>query len=213
MSLLKREVIPIWRASLQRVLSMVEQTRAATPRFYLKLWFFFFALNVACYWFGILLIFPDSLFGPHQAETLFVQLPVGLLGGAFDFLSFFVTLFVVRHALATKRAASYLGHLSIDAVIAIIATFWVLFVFSFSGWLFNLITELPETLGARNAAYRYRMEQALSDPFGSWRNITFGLIMGASAMLPTLIHLGNSLRALFLAMRPAEVDAVTTSSD
>jgi hypothetical protein len=153
------------------------------------------------------------LFGHDALQTLFVQLPVGLLGGAFDFLSFFVTLFVVRHALATKRAATYLGDLSVDAVIAVVATFWVLFVFSFSGWLFNLVAEIPESLAARNAQYQYRMEQALINPLGSWRNITFGLIMGASAMLPTLIHLGNSLRALFLATRPARADAASTSSE
>ncbi len=213
MSLLKREVIPIWRASLQRIFELVVRKRAETRFFYLKLFLFFVALNVACYWVGILLIFPGSLFGHDALQTLFVQLPVGLLGGAFDFLSFFVTLFVVRHALATKRAATYLGDLSVDAVIAVVATFWVLFVFSFSGWLFNLVAEIPESLAARNAQYQYRMEQALINPLGSWRNITFGLIMGASAMLPTLIHLGNSLRALFLATRPARADAASTSSE
>ena len=210
MTLLKREVIPIWKASLRRVFDLVERVRAETPRFYLKLWFFFVALNVGCYWVGILLFFPGSLFGPDGTQTIFVQLPVGLLGGAFDFLSFFVTLYFVRHALATTRSTSYVANLSVDAVIAIVATFWVLFVFSFSGWIFNLLAQIPEGLAARNAQYQHRMERALSDPLGSWRNIAFGLIMGASAMLPTLVHLASSLRSLLLAFRPVPVDGVSS---
>ena len=78
MVLLKREVIPIWKASLQRILDAVDRVRLETPRFYLKLWMFFVALNIACYWLGIFLVFPRSLFGPDGAQTIFVQLPVGL---------------------------------------------------------------------------------------------------------------------------------------
>lgn len=211
MVLLKREVIPIWKASLQRILDAVDRVRLETPRFYLKLWMFFVALNIACYWLGIFLVFPRSLFGPDGAQTIFVQLPVGLLGGAFDFFSFFVTLFVVRRALAATRATSYLGHLSVDAVIAVIATFWVLFVFSISGWLFSLLVSAPESLLARGVQYQLRLELALRDPLASWRNISFGLIMGASAMLPTLVHLANSLRSLVVAVRPARADSVTKS--
>ena len=79
-----------------------------------------------------------------------------------------------------------------------LATFWVLFVFMVSGWIVNLVLAIPETFEARTVLYQGRLWSVFNDPFSAdnLRNIYFGVIMGASALLPTLFHLflaGKSL--------------------
>ena len=94
--------------------------------------------------------YPELAFG---AETRFhyflVQFPVGALGVLFDSLSFFATIYIVRRAVASSTTFSYLGHLSIDLVVAAAATCWVLFVFSFSGWI---IGNYEKSMAAQKAA-------------------------------------------------------------
>ncbi|MFL2927152.1 MAG: hypothetical protein ACJZ72_01000 [Opitutales bacterium] len=73
--------------------------------------------------------------------------------------------------------------------IAILATLWVLFVFSFGGWLISLWESAPEQLAERGNKYTSRAVQAIQDPTGreNAKNIYFGLIMGnfrRSAHLP-----------------------------
>ena len=61
-----------------------------------------------------------------------------------------------------------------------------------------MILAVPETFEARTVLYQGRVWSAWRDPSGAdnLRNIYFGVIMGASALLPTLFHLflaGKSL--------------------
>ncbi len=88
---------------------------------------------------------------------------------------------------------------------AVLATFWVLFVFSASGWMISLMGSQPESLVARNSAYQDSLFQALQDPTGreELRNIYFGALMGLSAALPTLTHVYCSLRAAVSSIRGA----------
>ena len=73
--------------------------------------------------------------GDELVHYIKVRVPVALLGALFDSLSLHIALLVVRQALLSQSNLSYLSHLSIDVLIAIAATFWVLFVFSVSGWI------------------------------------------------------------------------------
>jgi hypothetical protein len=133
--------------------------------------------------------FPSLLHGNAVYHYFKLQFPVGLLGALFDSLSFFVTVFIIRRALRSQSSAEYVAHLSLDLVIAILATFWVLFVFSFSGWLVSLAEAKPELLADRNRQYENMLSEAIINPAGNLRNIYFGLIMGVSASLPTCLHL------------------------
>ena len=82
-------------------------------------------------------------------------------------------------------------------MIAVLATFWVLFVFSFSGWLIHILdtSHYARPLAARNAAYESMLVDAVRNPTDNIRNIYFGLIMGVSAMLPTCAHMGMFVKA------------------
>lgn len=127
----------------------------------------------------------------HEKTHYFlVQFPVGILGAVFDTLSFFVTIFIAKKALNTTSTKSYLAHLSVDLIIAIIATWWVLLVFSISGWLVSIVQQTPESFAERSYVYEQRFMQAIKDPtdIHNLKNIYFGVIMGISAMLPTFTH-------------------------
>ena len=80
-----------------------------------------------------------------------------------------------------------------------LATLWVLFVFTFGGWIISLWENAPEELTQRGTKYTNRAVQALQDPTGreNAKNIYFGLIMGVSAALPTCLHLGLFLLSVF----------------
>ena len=128
----------------------------------------------------------------HEASHYIkLQIPVGLLGALFDSLSFFITIWIIKRALASTKTSEYVFHLSLDLVIAVLATLWVLFVFSFGGWLISLWESAPEQLAEKGNKYTARAVQALKDPTGreNAKNIYFGLIMGLSAALPTCLHL------------------------
>ena len=185
------EVIATWRDSLHQVLDLYERKRGSLLVFFPLLFLFFVLLNVACYWWAIYTAFPHYMQTHEASHYLKLQIPVGFLGALFDSLSFFVTLWIIRRALASVRTAEYVMHLSLDLVVGVLATLWVLFVFSFGGWLISLWENVPEELLERGNKYTNRAVQAIQDPTGreNAKNIYFGLIMGVSAALPTCLHL------------------------
>ncbi len=116
---------------------------------------------------------------------------------------FFVTIFIIRHAIHAERDVQYITHLSLDLVIAILATFWVVFVFSFSGWIVQFwepIQHVHQDLVNRNEEYTEMLVDALERPTDNKRNIYFGLIMGVSAILPTCCHISMFLMSLYRTM-------------
>jgi hypothetical protein len=184
-------MFPFWRKSLQHFLAWFTDKRAATRYFYPKLFLFFVALNLACYWWALLTTYPQHLTSYKGEEYVLMGFPVSVMGALFDSLSLFVTLIIVRRALLSTNNMRYIGYLSIDLLIAVLATFWVLFAFIASGWIVGLILERPETFTSRTVMYEGRVWSVFLNPFApeNIRNVYFGVIMGASALLPTLCHL------------------------
>jgi hypothetical protein len=185
----QQTIIAIWKQSLGWLLAYYDAKRGRLRQFLPKLFIFFVILNIACYWWAMLTAYPDE-FLQERVHYFLVQFPVGLLGALFDTLSFFVTIFIAKRALKTTSTKSYLAHLSVDLIIAIIATWWVLFVFSVSGWLVSLVQQHPESLAQRSYVYEQRLIDAIKEPTAieNLKNIYFGVIMGISAMLPTFTH-------------------------
>ena len=193
-------IITIWKDSLNRLIVFYEAKRGSIFVFYPLLFLLFVLVNIGCYWWAMFTAFPELTHGSAGSHYFKIQFPVGFLGALFDSLSFFVTIFIIRHAVRTEKGIQYVAHLSLDLVIAILATFWVLFVFSFSGWLINLevnplIDAKLEVLAKRNAEYQELLIDAIARPTDNLRNIYFGLIMGVSAMIPTCIHIYMFLRS------------------
>ena len=241
-------LIHAWRDKLSAVIDVYEGVRRGTPSFFPKLYAAFVVLNVACYWAAITTAFPDRAFGADWSRYALIQIPVGVLGAAFDLLSLVVTVYIIRRAVAARRKLVYLGHIGVDLVIALLATAWVLIVFSVSTWLADSlaptlaptpppsraatgglapavephaaahgvapVAEAPpppmalgrgEFLTRRSGDYRKRFVDAVSDPFSpeNLKNIYFGVVMGASAMLPSWVHLYTGLISLLgLLFRP-----------
>lgn len=192
-------LIDKWKSSLGEVLEFYNANRPDLKVFYPRLFLFFVLVNVFCYWWATVTAFPQTISSWRGFFYYFkIQFPVGVLGALFDSLSFFITIFIINQALKTKSNLKFYAHLSLDLVIAIAATFWVLFVFSFSSWLIRLTENNPELsaeLIERQQVYRERMEDAVQNPTRNLRNIYFGIIMGVSAMLPTVFHIYMSLRS------------------
>ena len=184
-------IISIWRDALHQVLDIYERKRGSIKIFFPLLFLFFIVLNIACYWWAIYTAFPYYMQTPEASHYIKLQIPVGFLGALFDSLSFFITIWIIRRALASSKTVEYIFHLSLDLLIAVLATLWVLFVFSFGGWLISLWEQAPEELSQRSTKYTYRAVQAIQDPTGkeNVKNIYFGFIMGVSAALPTCLHL------------------------
>ena len=184
-------IVAIWRDSLHTILDIYERRRGPLRIFFPLLFLFFVFLNIGCYWWGIFTAFPQYMLTHEANHYVMLQFPVGILGALFDSLSFFVTIWIIRRALAAKKTSEYVMHLSLDLIIAVIATFWVLFVFASGGWFISLFETVPEELTVRREKYTTRAVQALQDPTGreNAKNIYFGIIMGVSAALPTCLHL------------------------
>ena len=207
-------VFRLWRQALQRLLQAYEDRggSALYPRLYL----FFAALNVICYWLAMFTAFPDYLQGREGLHYFKIQFPVGFLGALFDSLSFFVTVFIIRRALRSRSSLVYVSHLSVDLIIAVLATFWVLFVFIISGWLIHLLTPGPplfgtEALDVRQNRYTDMLIHAMLNPFEHARNIYFGLIMGISASLPTALHVFLFVYAVVKSLRGDPIPARNTA--
>ena len=184
------EVISIWRDSLHTILDLYERKRGRLLLFLPCLFLFFILLNITCYWWAIYTAFPFYMQTHEASHYVKLQVPVGFFGALFDSLSFFVTIWIIKRALAAQKTSEYVIHLSLDLFIAILATLWVLLVFTFSGWLISLWENAPEQLADRGVKYTSRAVQAIKDPAGreNIKNIYFGLIMGVSAALPTCFH-------------------------
>ena len=203
------QIISFWREDLGKVIVFYESKRFQGDYFFLYLFSFFIFLNIACYWFAMLTAFPSLVFGKTFSYYFKIQFPVGVLGALFDSLSFFVTIFIVRRALLTVNTKIYIAHLSIDLVIAVLATFWVILVFIVSGWAVSFIDTLGQSaeliqtydhetnINKRTDKYVNTVNEALKNPSKNIQNIYFGLIMGISAMLPTMFHFMMFLKSSF----------------
>ena len=203
------QIISFWREDLGKVIVFYESKRSQGDYFFLYLFSFFIFLNIACYWFAMLTAFPSLVFGKTFSYYFKIQFPVGVLGALFDSLSFFVTIFIVRRALLTINTKIYIAHLSIDLVIAVLATFWVILVFIVSGWAVSFIDTLGQSaeliqtydhetnINKRTDKYVNTVNEALKNPSKNIQNIYFGLIMGISAMLPTMFHFMMFLKSSF----------------
>ncbi|MEO0538295.1 MAG: hypothetical protein AAF215_31090 [Cyanobacteria bacterium P01_A01_bin.123] len=189
--------IVVWKRSLQGVLNYYDSKRGRLISFFPKLFAFFIVVNIACYWMALLTAYPQNVFGEKWIEYYLMQFPVGVMGALFDSLSFFITIYIARRAIHTTSTLKYVAHLSVDLIIAFLATWWVLFVFTVSGWFVDLVLSSPETISERANLYEQRVTSAISNPTNknNLKNIYFGLVMGFSALLPTLTHLGLSLQA------------------
>ncbi len=195
-----------WKNSLRILLDYYEAKRGSLYIFYPMLFLFFVLINIACYWWAMFTAFPELTRGIAGHHYFKVQFPVGFLGALFDSLSFFVTIFIIRHALGARENREYVAHLSLDLVIAILATFWVIFVFSFSGWIVQFWEPTPQAdqvhqiyqdIASRNEEYTEMLVDALERPTDNKRNIYFGMIMGVSAILPTCCHISMFLISFY----------------
>jgi len=206
------KIINIWKLDLLIILKYIENKISKIKNFKLKLFLFFLFVNIFFYWFAMLTAFPELVFGKTFSYYFKVQFPVGILGSIFDSSSFFITIYIIKKAIQVNKTHVYLGHLSIDLLIAILATFWVLFVFIISGWLINkidlvtldginenLITHTYE-LDKRTIGYNNMVKSAIKNPVQNLSNIYFGFIMGLSAMIPTLIHIFMFFKAFLKAI-------------
>ena len=111
-------IFAIWRESLQTVMGYYERRRGSLATFYPLLFVFFVLLNIGCYWWAIYTAFPIYMQTAERPHYLMLQFPIGFLGALFDSLSFFITIWIIRRALAAKSSMEYVMHLSLDLVIA-----------------------------------------------------------------------------------------------
>lgn len=193
-------IFSYWRSSLLHLYTWFQDLRARTRYFYVKAFLVFAVLNLACFWWALVTAYADLLGSEKAIEYVLTGFPVSVFGAVFDSLSLLVTLYIVRRAIESTSNLSFFAYLSVDLVIAVLATFWVLFVFIISGWLVNLLLTQSESLADRQHLYQGRLMGVLSDPFGyeSLRNMYFGVIMGASALIPTLLHILLACRSMLL---------------
>jgi len=206
------KIVSLWKKDLIKVLLFYEKRRFKGDNFFLYLFLFFILVNIVCYWFAMISAFPSLVFGSTFNYYFKVSFPVGLLGALFDSLSFFITLIIIKKAIATTNSTIYIAHLSIDLIIATIATFWVIFVFIISGWVvsffetINQSTEFVElydhetNINKRADNYINTINDALINPSRNIQNIYFGAIMGLSAMIPTIIHFTMFLKSFFYSL-------------
>jgi len=191
-------IIEEWRRSLRGVLDYYDTHHPPLWAFLPALFLVFVLVNDLSYWVAMNIAFPWLVTGEYATYYFKIQFPVATLGALFDSVSFFVTLYIIRRALDSTSAWSFLGHLSIDLVIALLATLWVLFVFVFSSWLIRHVDVTADVreLAERRAVYQDRVMDAVRAPRQNTRNIFFGLVMGTSAMIPSVIHITMALQAV-----------------
>lgn len=186
-----------WRLALSNLYEGYQKYRPKTTYLIISVFLFMVFLNIISYWFAMMTAFPDLVFNTQTGYHYFkVQFPVGIMSGFFDTISFFVTLMIIKHALQSNTNFKFVAHLSVDFLIGILSSFYVLLIFHLSPWIITLMEGVSEELTQRNFLMQERVVSALNSPFDNWRNIYFGLIMGASAMLPTFVHLYMAINFL-----------------
>ena len=200
----------IWRGSLQQLLGWFQDLRGRSSNFSLKIFIFFCAVNLVFFWWALLTSYPELLVGPKAEEYVLMGFPIAVLGAVFDCLSLLATLFIVERALGSDSNNMFLAYLGIDLAIALLAGLWVLFAFVVSGWLISFMLSLPETMAYRSNLYQGRLSSFLNYPFSpdNLRNLYFGIIMGASALFPSIVHFFLACRSLCRSFkrRPAGSD-------
>ena len=89
----------------------------------------------------------------------------------------------------------------------------MIFVFVVSGWIVSFIETFNQTIEIiehydhetniyqRAEEYRDKVNDAIQNPTKNVRNIYFGIIMGLSAIIPTLIHLSMFCKSIFTQLR------------
>jgi uncharacterized protein with PQ loop repeat len=117
------EIVAIWRDSLHTILDRYERKKISTGLFFPLLFIFFVVLNIACYWWAIYTAFPYYMQTHEASHYIKLQIPVGFFGALFDSLSFFITIWIIKRALAARKTSEYVFHLSLDLIIAVVATF------------------------------------------------------------------------------------------
>ena len=195
-------VVGRWRKGLETLVILYEIYRPRTSWFTLRIFAFFTLTNIVCYWMALSTAFPSLLVSYKANEYFWLQIPVGFMGASFDTASFFITIWIAKNALSSTKTWTFILHLSLDLVIAFLATMWVVLVFIVSGWVMSYILGNPEQLSDRSNVYHGRLLQALLYPFENIRNIYFGLIMGFSAALPSCIHFLLFVRASVISWFP-----------
>ena len=202
------DTIIIWRLDLNRLILYYKNKKSQIEHYFIYLFLFFVILNISCYWFAMITAFPNLVFGSTFGYYFKIQFPVGILGALFDSLSFFITIYIIQKALKTTNDKVYIAHLSIDVLIAILATFWVILVFIVSGWIVSFFETLNQpiemieqynhetNLLERTNQYANTVNDAVKNPTRNLQNIYFGIIMGLSAMIPTSIHFSMFCKAV-----------------
>lgn len=148
-------IIQEWRDALHWIVSTYDRKRDTVRHFHWKLFAVLLGINIACYWFAMMTTFPELTFGARWMHFFKMQVPVGILAAAFEQVSVYITVYLMRHALASTSTRKYLGHLCVDVgidfVIGFIAALWVVFSFTFSSWLVNYTTKLLTPAPVRTA--------------------------------------------------------------
>jgi len=133
----------VWQAELSNILSIYLSYKKHTRLFFLQILIFFFLVNALCYWLAVYLAFPELL--QDLTRTFKIQLIVALMGGLFDSLSFFITIWLIRKASRAFNTLKFFGILSVDLIVAALATAWVLLVVLVATWLVNPENPLTNT--------------------------------------------------------------------
>lgn len=187
----------IWRGSLRRVHGWVDHVRE-DRHFLVKAFVLFFFINLICFYWALLTAYPERLHGMKAVEYTMTGVPVSLLGAVFDVVTLGIIIWAVNRALATRSNAMFLAYLSVDFIIAIVATFWVLFAFYVSGWLVAQVLPINDSFAQRTELYQERVAGLFLHPLAaeSLKNVYFGLILSGSSMLPSLAHVAIAVVAL-----------------
>jgi len=70
------EVMAIWRGSLRSLIDFYDARRGPLGPFYIRLFLFFVAVNVACYWLAMFTAFPELTRGSAGVTNFKIQFPV-----------------------------------------------------------------------------------------------------------------------------------------
>jgi hypothetical protein len=168
------------------------------PNFTPKAFVVFFLINLACFYWALLTAYPERLHGMKAVEYTMTGIPVSLLGAVFDIVTLGIIIWAVNRALATRNNLVFLAYLSVDFIIAVVATLWVVFAFYVSGWLVAQVLPINDSFAQRTELYHDRVAGVFLHPLAaeSLKNVYFGLILSGSSMLPSIAHVVIAVGAL-----------------